>query len=127
MKLSRFRFPDKEHLSTLGTCLCMLVLGVGCAVVHAEVSSSAPTSYAECVELGGKILKTYPGQCVASNGARFVDPSQVSKRDPAVVAGSAKKLCVDQCGNGSCQEMVCMAEGCPCAESPASCPQDCPS
>lgn len=33
--------------------------------------------------------------------------------------------CVDQCGDGVCQEVVCQAVGCPCAETVASCPEDC--
>jgi hypothetical protein len=35
------------------------------------------------------------------------------------------RSCKDLCGDGECQEIVCMALGCPCAESPATCPQDC--
>lgn len=35
------------------------------------------------------------------------------------------ETCVDQCGNGICEEIVCMAIGCPCAETQESCPQDC--
>lgn len=35
------------------------------------------------------------------------------------------KLCVDKCGDGQCQEIVCMGENCPCSESHATCPQDC--
>jgi hypothetical protein len=34
-------------------------------------------------------------------------------------------ICVDMCGDGVCQEMVCMGEGCPCAESVEICPADC--
>jgi len=34
-------------------------------------------------------------------------------------------LCVDKCGDGDCQEIVCLGEACPCAESAESCPQDC--
>ncbi|MFA7088229.1 MAG: hypothetical protein WC146_02715 [Patescibacteria group bacterium] len=34
-------------------------------------------------------------------------------------------ICEDLCGDGSCQEIVCLGQGCPCAESPTSCPQDC--
>lgn len=34
-------------------------------------------------------------------------------------------ICVDKCGNGRCEEIVCMGEGCPCAESAENCPQDC--
>jgi len=45
----------------------------------------------------------------------------VSPTLPVVGTG----FCKDQCGNGVCEEMVCMAEGCPCAESTATCPGDC--
>jgi cbb3-type cytochrome oxidase subunit 3 len=34
-------------------------------------------------------------------------------------------ICVDMCGDGTCQEVVCMGEGCPCAETAQSCPADC--
>jgi len=34
-------------------------------------------------------------------------------------------ICNNLCGNGTCEEMVCMGSGCPCAETPDSCPQDC--
>ena len=36
-----------------------------------------------------------------------------------------QRFCKDLCGDGVCQEVVCMAVGCPCAESPESCPEDC--
>jgi hypothetical protein len=35
-------------------------------------------------------------------------------------------VCRDLCGDGVCQEIVCMAVGCPCPETPQTCPQDCP-
>jgi hypothetical protein len=34
-------------------------------------------------------------------------------------------ICVDKCGDGVCDEMVCMGEGCPCPETAESCPADC--
>ncbi|MCK4428917.1 MAG: hypothetical protein KAU95_00970 [Candidatus Aenigmarchaeota archaeon] len=34
-------------------------------------------------------------------------------------------LCRDLCGDGVCQEIVCMAAGCPCAETAETCPKDC--
>ncbi|MFP4424571.1 MAG: PspC domain-containing protein [Candidatus Woesearchaeota archaeon] len=34
-------------------------------------------------------------------------------------------ICIDQCGDGICQAVVCMGEGCPCAESSRNCPADC--
>jgi hypothetical protein len=33
--------------------------------------------------------------------------------------------CKDLCGDGICQEIVCMAIGCPCPETQDICPQDC--
>ncbi len=39
--------------------------------------------------------------------------------------GQHASICVDKCGDGICQEIVCMAEGCPCAETHQSCPTDC--
>lgn len=36
-----------------------------------------------------------------------------------------ERFCKDLCGDGTCQEVVCLAVGCPCSETPESCPQDC--
>lgn len=33
--------------------------------------------------------------------------------------------CIDLCGDGVCQEVVCMAIGCPCPETKETCPTDC--
>lgn len=33
--------------------------------------------------------------------------------------------CRNMCGDGVCQEVVCMAVGCPCPETPSNCPSDC--
>jgi len=44
---------------------------------------------------------------------------------PPPIIPPEEPTCKDLCGDGICQEFVCMAIGCPCAESPASCPQDC--
>lgn len=36
-----------------------------------------------------------------------------------------KETCKNMCGDGVCEEIVCEAVGCPCAETKDSCPQDC--
>ncbi|MEM5872209.1 MAG: DUF333 domain-containing protein [Candidatus Aenigmatarchaeota archaeon] len=36
-----------------------------------------------------------------------------------------EKYCEDKCGDGICDEVVCQAVGCPCAETLESCPKDC--
>ncbi len=33
--------------------------------------------------------------------------------------------CTNKCGDFSCDEIVCMAEGCPCSETYRTCPNDC--
>ena len=53
---------------------------------------------------------------VASSGATTSVPGQ---------GGPASGECKDLCGNGTCEEVVCMAVGCPCPETKASCPKDC--
>jgi len=34
-------------------------------------------------------------------------------------------VCEDLCGDGICQKVVCQGIGCPCAETPENCPEDC--
>jgi hypothetical protein len=41
------------------------------------------------------------------------------------VSAHSEAICVDRCGDGECQEIVCKGAGCPCGESPESCPTDC--
>jgi len=95
-----------------------LALQSACAQVGttAPASPGAPKSFEECVAQSGKVLKSYPARCVTADGVMFIDASQEKK------TGS---FCKDLCGDGQCQEIVCMAEGCPCAETPGTCPKDC--
>jgi len=77
-------------------------------------SDTAVTSFDECVRQQGKVLRSYPARCISQDGKEFV---QEKKSD--------QKICKDLCGDGTCQEIVCMAEGCPCPETSATCPKDC--
>ncbi|NMC64347.1 MAG: hypothetical protein GYA55_14375 [SAR324 cluster bacterium] len=76
----------------------------------------ASNSYEECVAENGQMLKTIPSKCVNSEGQVFVKHSEESSKG---------RLCEDLCGNGQCEEIVCMGQGCPCAENANSCPSDC--
>lgn len=40
-------------------------------------------------------------------------------------ANSPSQICENKCGDGICQEIVCLGTGCPCAETFDSCPEDC--
>lgn len=43
----------------------------------------------------------------------------------SAAGGTGGGGCKNECGNGTCEEVVCQALGCPCSESKQSCPQDC--
>ncbi len=56
------------------------------------------------------------------------DSSYVGRTGPNCKFAECPELlrnCVDKCGDGTCQEIVCSAVGCPCAETKITCPQDC--
>lgn len=107
------------------------LVSIGCAQTADQVSGDGattkrPTNYTECVAAGFPALRSYPGKCIAY-GETFVDENVKApdfKAEPEH-AQAAAKLCVNMCGDGQCQEIVCMGSGCPCAESAESCPQDC--
>ncbi len=75
-------------------------------------------SFMECVNAGHEVL--YPDcegcapYCETPEGTRFEKQTE-----------SNDHICEDRCGNGICEETVCMGEGCPCAETSSSCPRDC--
>jgi hypothetical protein len=102
-----------------GIFACMIgICSFGCSSYASPPEEPRkPLNYQECVSGGGKVLKSYPGQCITSDGMRFIQDEGASKR--------TQKSCKDTCGNGTCEEIVCMALGCPCPETPATCPQDC--
>ncbi|OGY42505.1 MAG: hypothetical protein A2Y82_04015 [Candidatus Buchananbacteria bacterium RBG_13_36_9] len=73
------------------------------------------TNFEECAAAGNPVMESSPRQCRA-NGQTFTE--EISKPP-------AEALCKDLCGDGVCQEIVCLAIGCPCSETPESCSQDC--
>ena len=76
-------------------------------------------TFEDCLNSGYPVIESSPRRCIAGNRT-FVEPKIIV--DPKA---QPTKLCVDQCGNGTCEEMVCMGEGCPCAETAQTCPADC--
>lgn len=89
-----------------------------------EISGNIPpadrpvSNFEECVAAGNEAM--YPDcagcapYCETPDGNRFKERTEQN--------GS---FCEDACGNGSCGEVVCQAQGCPCAETPSTCPADC--
>lgn len=90
--------------------------------------STAITDFDSCVAAGNKVLRSYPPKCAAQGVGVFTkDPAADPKlpapkvSDPLIYKGN----CSDHCGDGTCSEIVCEAIGCPCAETPETCPKDC--
>ena len=59
--------------------------------------------------------KTYGNACAAAASGASVDYK----------GECSNECCVDLCGDGICNDAVCLSCGCPCPESTTNCPQDC--
>lgn len=77
-------------------------------------------SYEECVAAGNIILKSYPPRCTTPDGLVFIEGVIGSISD-----NSTTGICIDHCGDGECQEVVCLGSNCPCSETIDNCPEDC--
>lgn len=71
-------------------------------------------SFESCVAAGGQVQLDRGERCTTETGQVFEKPAK-----------TVRTACMDLCGDGKCQEIVCMAIGCPCAESARTCPVDC--
>lgn len=110
---------------------CLLaILGVifllGCTAgvqprPNSPVMATEISDFDQCVAAGYRVLRSYPPRCVTAEGKVFTQESARGE----MKENTQGNLCVDQCGNGVCQQIVCMAEGCACPEDPVSCPRDC--
>jgi hypothetical protein len=112
------------------TSLFFSILLMGC-VIQKEISS-----FEECMKAGYPIMESYPRQCRVTGGPVFVEdvephedcyppkcvPPQGQEYD---IEPEPLQVCEDKCGDGECAEVVCLAIGCPCAETPETCPEDC--
>jgi len=101
--------------------LLLLTMGAvslfSCSGVADSATPKAITDYRGCVEAGNPIMRSYPPQCITPDGTIFVEQLRDTHNE--------QKICVDRCGDGECQEIVCLGQGCPCPETPESCPEDC--
>jgi hypothetical protein len=96
----------------LFAALFSFLLCASCALAQSAVE---PKSFEECLRAPHKLSTDVPPGCVSSSGKVYANT--LEKSDDG---------CVDRCGDDACDETVCMGSGCPCAETHAKCPQDCP-
>lgn len=92
----------------------------------ASPRSGTPSGFERCRDAGRPILKTYPPRCMGADGIVYT-PDSLPQQESSPAQEPRRSLCDDRCGNGICEEVVCLAEGCPCAESHERCPGDCPA
>lgn len=86
----------------------------------AREHKALPDSYESCVAQGGRVDVAAGRRCTTETGLVFIESEQTQRP-----SAPRRSNCKDLCGDGTCQEVVCMAIGCPCAESSTSCPGDC--
>ncbi|MEK6963578.1 MAG: hypothetical protein AABX70_04070 [Nanoarchaeota archaeon] len=101
-----------------------------------ETTQPSITNFEECAQAGGRVYYSYPAKCETQNGKWFTGSRGCQnsnecglgftcQQGKCEIPEQEEKACKDLCGDGQCQEVVCMAIGCPCAERAESCPQDC--
>ncbi|MBX7144657.1 MAG: hypothetical protein K1X79_09420 [Oligoflexia bacterium] len=95
--------------------LPILVCALGVAACSDAQQMKIPRTYEECLGVPHTLTRSVPPACVSEGGIIF-------RRE-----GSIQPICVDRCGDGTCEEIVCAGSGCPCPETNASCPKDCPA
>lgn len=98
--------------------LSVFLITVPLAVCFGDAPPVASTNFDQCVAAGNKVIEGNPRRCLDSGGFVFIEMKEKE--------ASEEKACKDLCGDGRCQEIVCLSIGCPCAETSDSCPKDCP-
>ncbi len=111
------------NILVIGFLLMVSLLSLACsAEEHKNGAPKRPTTFEECVAAGFPVTRSIPPSCL---GGQEIFTQKVDSVKLPDVPTVRQAICKDQCGNGSCEEIVCMAEGCPCPETSENCPQDC--
>lgn len=89
-----------------------------------KIGSANPASV-YCQENGGRLenrefFQGQKGFCIFDDGSEC-DEWEFFRNE----CRKGTVFCKNFCGDGVCQQIVCMAVGCPCAETAENCPQDC--
>jgi len=106
--------PEHKHFLNkkfVITFVILLLLGTG---AYAGIwywdnqQQSGVYTFEECVEsIGGRVLETYPEQCVTSDGQTFVNPNQTAPEPPVsgnIPPDSGQTACTQEaklCPDGS--------------------------
>lgn len=104
-----FHTIDKENVN----CMTSGPMKAGCTQGQCtnKLAQETVNSFEDCEQAGYPVMESYPRQCRTSDGRLFVEIIP-----PVQNSG---------CGDGMCQDVTCLAIGCPPAETSESCPEDC--
>jgi len=81
--------------------------------------------FKEQIQKNGEIKKEIESRIPDFKKRMEARKNLIKKYRPILKKKPSEKICKDLCGDGICQEVVCMAVGCPCPETAESCPEDC--
>jgi hypothetical protein len=86
---------------------------------------AAISNFDECAAAGYEIMESYPARCMTPDKRSFTQIISDEEKQKLIPPSNDTQSGFT-CGNGVCENITCDAIGCPDAESPASCPRDCP-
>jgi hypothetical protein len=105
----------------IGIIIGLLLVGLIGGFIYLKkrsITIGEITTFEGCSKAGYPILETYPRQCQMPDGRTFSEKIEVATPMP-------EEICENLCGDGICQEIVCLGSGCPCLETAENCPIDC--
>ncbi|MFA5406254.1 MAG: DUF333 domain-containing protein [Candidatus Nanoarchaeia archaeon] len=120
------RVINKITLVSVIMLVIMIIIAIGVILTNLNLTSLANPSATYCESKGYVYdIRDTPlgskGFCIFDNGAECGGWSYYRGDCNETTAS----VCRDLCGDGTCQEVVCEAVGCPCAENNTNCPEDC--
>lgn len=89
------------------------------------ISEEKITTFTQCREIGYEIRGTDPRFCVTPSGRYIREEEEDKLFSTPRPTENPESICKNLCGDGICQEVVCLGSGCPCPESKQSCSRDC--
>lgn len=127
---------EKMKFAKILERLLVLLLLTGCAEIWSDtIFEERPiATYEDCVAAGNTIIRTEPPRCVTEDMQTYVKgdaPRKIPRKYKNQQDQNSEQQglpgCQNRCGNGTCEQIVCLSLGCPCPETPKNCPQDCAS
>jgi len=92
-----------------------------CAGVEVAYGGVCGSEGKICIKCGDSCISVNPNEIPGCGQLEGFECKVINRECTKVSSGGSF------CGNGVCEDVVCLAIGCPLAETPSNCPQDCKS